>query len=67
MVDVTQSDVHFKSSVHPGVQAVTSLLLSTLLRPNLGDPTSSVPMHTYRSNDLLFLGSRCVYCISTFS
>lgn len=45
-----------------GVQAVTSLLLSTLLRPTLGDPTSSVPMHTPRSLDLLFLGTRCSIC-----
>ena len=42
-----------------GLQAITSLLLGTTLRPHMGDPTSSVPMSVHRNNEMLFLGSRC--------
>ena len=43
-----------------GLQAITSLLLSTTLRPHMGDPTSSIPMNIHRINEMLFLGSRYV-------
>lgn len=54
-------------NVCAGVQAVTSLLLSTCLRPSPGNAVFSVPMHTHRSNDVLFLGSRWVAYIKTYS
>ena len=47
--------------IHSGLRAVTSLLLGTMLRPVLGNPTSSVPIHTHRNNEMLFLGSRYNY------
>lgn len=49
-----------KSVVLLGIQAITSLLLGTTLRPHMGDPTSSVPMNVHRINEMLFLGSRFV-------
>ena len=45
-------------NVCAGVQAATSLLLNTTLRPSPGDPVSSIPLHTHRNSDVLFLGSR---------
>ena len=45
-------------NVCAGVQAVTSLLLNANLRPSPGDPISSIPLHTHRNSDVLFLGSR---------
>ena len=45
-------------NVCAGVQAVTSLLLGTSLRPSPGDPITSIPLHTHRNSDVLFLGSR---------
>lgn len=40
-----------------GVRAVTSLLISTILRPQPGNPSSSIPMHTHRNKDFNFLSS----------
>lgn len=45
-------------NVCAGVQAVTSLLLGTSLRPSPGDHITSIPLHTHRNSDVLFLGSR---------
>ena len=41
-----------------GLRAITSLLCCTMLRPRMGDPTSSVLMHFHRNNEMIFLGSR---------
>jgi huntingtin len=40
-----------------GVRGLTSLLMSTILRPSPGNPSSSVPMHTHRNKDFNFLSS----------
>ena len=40
-----------------GVRAATSLLMSTVLRPYPGSPSSSIPMHTHRNKDFNFLSS----------
>ena len=40
-----------------GVRATTSLLMSTVLRPHPGSPSSSIPMHTHRNKDFNFLSS----------
>ena len=50
-----------------GLQAITSLLLGTTLRPRMGDPTSSVPMSVHRINEMLFLGSRLVVQYSYYA
>ena len=62
-VDSEEGHTHILN-VCTGVQSVISLLLSTNLRPAPGDPTSSVPMHTHRNSDVLFLGSRYVIVIA---
>ena len=40
-----------------GVRATTSLLMSTVLRPHPGSPSSSISMHTHRNKDFNFLSS----------
>ena len=44
-------------SLCTGVQSATSLLLSTSLRPESGNPMWSVPIHTHRNKDFNFLSS----------
>ena len=50
----------YVQSLSHGMEAVTTLLLSTSLTPNPGNPICGAPLHTHRNQDINFLGSRCV-------
>ena len=54
------------TSLCTGVRAATSLLLSTLLRPQAGNPSWSVLLHTHRNKDFNFLSSPLVVYLSVF-
>ncbi|KAL5499651.1 hypothetical protein EMCRGX_G011104 [Ephydatia muelleri] len=47
----------YVQSLSHGMEAVTTLLLSTSLTPNPGNPICGAPLHTHRNQDINFLGS----------
>ena len=55
---VEEQNAYVQSLSH-GMEAVTSLLLSSTLTPSPGNPICGAPMHTHRNQDIIFLGSRC--------
>lgn len=51
------------TSLCAGVRAATTLLLNTLLRPQAGNPSWGVLLHTHRNKDFTFLSSPLVACL----